>query len=82
MARGTLVKYLRYASSGWNQSKLQNIYGKEGFTLEYTTPHSPQMNGVIEILFAIIKKGPLEMLLNAKLNEAAQKALWAEAVHR
>ena len=45
------------------------------------TPHAPQMNGVIERRFDVIKEGALEMLLNAKINETDQKILWAEAVH-
>ena len=50
-------------------------------TLKYTTLHTPQLNGIIEIRFAVIKEGALAMLLNSKLNDAAQKILWAEAVH-
>ena len=49
--------------------------------MEYTTPHTPHLNRVIEIRFAIIKEGVLAMLLNAKINDTAQKMLWPEAVH-
>ena len=49
--------------------------------MEYTTPHTPQMNGVIEIIFYVIKEGELAMLLNKKLNNTYQKMLWAKAVH-
>ena len=35
----------------------------------------PQMNRVIEIIFAIIKEGALAMLLKAKLNNTAYKML-------
>ena len=49
--------------------------------LEYTMTHTPHMNGFIERIFAVIKEGALEMLLNAKLNGTAQKMLWAETVH-
>ena len=48
--------------------------------LEYTTPHTPQLNRFIERRFAVIKKGVLEILLNAKLNDTAQKILSEEAV--
>ena len=44
-------------------------------TLEYTNPHKPQMNGVVERIFAVIKEGVLAMLLNANLNDTAQKIL-------
>ena len=49
--------------------------------LEYMTQHTPQMNGVIERRFAVIKEKALEMLINAKLNDTDHKMLWAEAVH-
>ena len=39
------------------------------------TKHMPHLNGVIEIIFSVIKEGVLEMLLNAKLNYTAQKIL-------
>ena len=39
------------------------------------------MNRVIEIIFSVIKEGALAMLLSTKLNDTAQKMLWAEAVH-
>ena len=46
--------------------------------LEYTTPRTPHLNGVIERRFAVIKKGALSMLLNAELNDTAQKMLCVE----
>ena len=49
--------------------------------LDYTTPQTSQLNGVIERRFTIIKKVALAILLNAKLNATAKKILWAEAVH-
>ena len=54
---------------------------KGNVTLEYTTPHMPHLNGVIERIFAIIKEGAIVMLLNEKLHYTAQKMLWSEAVH-
>ena len=49
--------------------------------MEYTTLHTPQMIIVRERIFAVIKEGALEMLLNAKLNDTDKKMLLAEAVH-
>ena len=37
------------------QLKLQKIYEKEEVTSEYTTPHTPQLDGVIEIRSTVIK---------------------------
>ena len=44
--------------------------------MEYITPHVPQLNGVIKIIFAFIREGELAMLLNEKLNYTDQKILW------
>ena len=79
-SRGRPVKYLRCDNAGKHQSKLHRAC-KKNVTLEYMVPHKTQMIGFIERRFAVIKKGASEMLLNAKLNETAQKILWVEAVH-
>ena len=43
---------------------------------------TPQLNGVIERISTVIKEGLLAILPNAKLNDTAQKMMWAEAVHK
>ena len=48
--------------------------------MEYTTPHMPQLNRVIERRFTVIKEGALAMLMNTKLNHTSQKTLETEAV--
>ena len=80
-SRGTPVEYLRCDTAGEHQSKLQRACEKEKVALEYTTPHTPQLSGVIERRFSVIKEGSLEMLLKAKLNNTSQKMLWAEDGH-
>ena len=45
------------------------------------TPHTLQFNGINERIVAIIKEGALYMLLNAQLNDTAQKILWTESLH-
>ena len=54
---------------------------KDKVTLEYKTPHMPQLNGITEETIAVIKKIVLDVVLNAKLNDTDQKMLWSEAVH-
>ena len=39
------------------------------------------MNGVIERRFSVIKEGVSEILLKSKLNDTAQKMMWAEDFH-
>ena len=80
-SRGTPVKYLRCDNAGENQSKLQRECKKEKVYFKLTTLHTPQLNGVIDRIFAIIKDGELAMLLNAKLNNTYQKMMCTEAVH-
>ena len=50
--------------------------------LKYTPTHTPQLNGVIERRFSVIKEGALAILINSKLNDRAQKMMWAEAVNK
>ena len=54
---------------------------KEKVTLEYKTPHMPQLNDVTKRRFAFIKAVVLDMILNKKLNDTDQKIMWSEAVH-
>ena len=49
--------------------------------MEYTIPHTLQFNCDIERQFSVIKEGVLSMLINSKLNDAAQNILWAKLVH-
>ena len=48
---------------------------------EYTTPLTPQLNVVIEIIYAVIKEEELDMILDEKSNDTAQKMLWEDALH-
>ena len=80
-SRGTPVKDPHCDNVGEHQSRLQRACEKEKVTREYTTPHTPQLNGVTERRFSVIKEGALAMLLNSKLNNTYQKVLWVEAVH-
>ena len=81
MSCGTPVNYLCCENTGEHQLKAKKEWEKEKVTLEYTTPHTPKLNGVIERIFSAIKEGALNIILNEKLNDTAQKILWAEAVH-
>ena len=54
---------------------------KKNDMFDYTTSHTPQLNGVIERIFEVVKEVALAMILNAKFNDTAQKMLWSEAVH-
>ena len=47
--------------------------------MEYTTPKTPQFNGIIERIFKVITEGALAMILNENFNDIAQKMLWTEA---
>ena len=45
------------------------------------TPHTPQLNEVIEIILLAMKERTLDVLLNTNLNDTSQKMVWVEAVH-
>ena len=49
--------------------------------LEYTAPHTPQMNGVCERRIAVNLSGARASLYASNLKESMRKILWAEAVN-
>ena len=48
--------------------------------MEYTTPHTPQMNGVVERRIAVLLNGARAAMYAANFNEESRKKLWAETV--
>jgi transposase len=46
--KGMPVKHLRCDNTGERQKKLKRICERHGVDIEYTPPHTPQMNGVAE----------------------------------
>ena len=53
---GTPAKYLCIDKAGEHQSKLQRASKKENVTLKYRTPHTLQLNGVIERILSVYKR--------------------------
>ena len=49
------VKYLHCDNTVEHQSKLQGACEKERVALEYTTPHTSHLNGVIERILFLVK---------------------------
>jgi hypothetical protein len=74
------VKYIRCDNAGEN-GKLKEICEVRGISMEFTAPHTPQMNGVVERKFTTIRDKALAMMLAAKLSDEYQGKLWPEAVH-
>ena len=74
------VQFLRCDNAGEHQDKLQKICAKFGVTLEYTAPHTPQHNGVVERRFVTDRNRAMAMMLAARLTPAAQNLLRCEAI--
>jgi len=74
------VKYIRCDNAGEHQGKLQKVCEKFGIELEYTAPYTPQMNGVIERIIAVLLNGARASLYAANLTEDSRGKLWAKAV--
>jgi hypothetical protein len=53
--------------------------GEYGIQLEYTAPHIPQHNGVVERMFSRDAKRALAMMISAAWTKEMQAKLWAEA---
>ena len=79
-ASGKPVKYLRCDNAGEHMSELRKICeGEYGIQLEYTAPHTPQHNGVVERMFSRDAKRALAMMISAAWTKELQAKLWAEA---
>ena len=81
MSCSTLVNYLLCDNLKEYESKLQKVCENKRITLKYTTSRPPHVNSIIKRIFAVIKEGALAILLNAKLNDNAQKVFWTEALY-
>lgn len=49
-----------------------------GYTIEMTAPHTPQMNGVVECVFAVCAANGRAMIAAANLSNNMKQLLWAE----
>jgi hypothetical protein len=77
---GHTVKYIRCDNAGENTKQLKEVCAKKGVTMEFTSPHTPQQNGVVERKFVTTRDMAYAVMLDARLTQGAQNKLWAEAV--
>jgi hypothetical protein len=75
-----VVRYIRCDNAGENLAleKLCLLEGL-GIQFEYTSPHTPQLNGRVERKFATLYQRCRSMLNGARLNPNLRNGLWAEA---
>jgi Reverse transcriptase (RNA-dependent DNA polymerase)/Zinc knuckle len=79
-ASGRVVKYVRCDNAGEHMTDLKKLCeGEYSIQLEYTAPHTPQHNGVVERMFARDSKRALAMMIHAGWTKEMQGLLWAEA---
>ena len=52
-----------------------------GIKIEFTTPHMPQLNGVVERAFVTVQQRAMAMMFVAQFTPEYQGRLWAEAVN-
>jgi gag-polypeptide of LTR copia-type/Zinc knuckle len=79
-AAGKPVKFIRCDNAGEHMSDLRKICDAEyNIELEYTAPHTPQHNGVVERMFARDARRALAMMIAAAWTKELQGKLWAEA---
>jgi hypothetical protein len=78
---GNPVKYIRCdKNAGQHIQDLRKIcYMEYGIQLEYTAPHTPRHNGVVERMFARDARRALAMMLAAAWTKELQAKLWVEA---
>ena len=74
--RGIAVKYIRCDNAGEHGSELRKLCIKNNIKLEYTSPHTPQQNGVVERAFATDTRRLHAMMIQSRLNKAICNKLW------
>jgi hypothetical protein len=74
------VKFLQCDNAGENTKQLQDLYKVFGIESEFTAPHTPQQNGVVDRMFVTLQNRGMAMMIDAKLKESTQSILWGEAV--
>ena len=70
---------IRCDNAGENTRHDQDLAKDYGLRMEYTSPYTPQMNGVVERRFAVLKLRSQAMLNQADLSPALRNKLWTEA---
>jgi len=79
-SHGHQVKFIRCDNAGENKTAVELLQEKVGGIIpEYTAPHTPQQNGVVERRFPTLKMRALAMMKDANLTIEAKRKLWAEA---
>ena len=79
-SHGHEVKFIRCDNAGENKTAIELLQEKNGGIIqEYTAPHTPQQNGVVERRFPTLKMRASAMMKDANLTLEAKRRLWAEA---
>jgi transposase InsO family protein len=78
---GYATKYLRCDDAGENTRHLSDLCKRRGIKIEFTTRHTPQLNGVVERAFVTVCQRAKAMMFSAQFTPEYQGRLWAEAVN-
>ena len=76
--KGLKVHHVRCDNAGENTAGLQTLCSKWGINMEFTAPHTPKQNGVVERMFVTLQDRGMAMMHVALLTNAVQGKLWAE----
>ena len=66
-------------NSGENLKYVEQVCSEVGAEAEHTAPNTPQLNGVVEKGFDVIKTKAIAMMEQAKMGGQMRDTLWAEA---
>jgi transposase InsO family protein len=73
------ILIIRCDNAGENTKHIQEFAREYGLRMEYTSPYTPQMNGVVERRIAVLKLRCQAMLNQADLPPDLRNKLWIEA---
>ena len=63
-------------NAGENIKGLSAMCDRLNITIEFTAPHTPQQNGMVERKFVTIRDRSVSAMLKAKFSDESQGLLW------
>jgi len=79
-SHGHQVKFIRCDNAGENKTAVELLQEKVGGIIpQYTAPHTPQQDGVVERIFPTLKMRASAMMKDANLTIEVKRKLWTEA---
>ena len=76
---GHCITRIRCDNAKESIKHLEDVAKAKKIKMEYTSPYTPQLNGVVEHKIAVLKLKAQAMLMLSPFNQSVKAKMWAEA---